>query len=76
MIYSQNMSKLSNGYVITQADIAGAIKYLTFVEKVKNPTRADALNFLEKKHPLVHIAAHNIVEDEQSGKIKKVKLKK
>jgi len=69
------MSKISNGYEITQADIDSAIKYLTFVEKVKNPTRANALNFLEKKYSLIHIAAHKIIEDEQSGKIKKVKLK-
>ena len=75
MLYSQHMSKLSNGYQITQADIDSAIKYLKFVDKVKNPTREDAIKLLEKKYTLIHLATHKIVEDEQSGKIKKVNLK-
>jgi Mg2+ and Co2+ transporter CorA len=69
------MSKLTNGYEITKADIDSAIRYLIFVEKVKNPTREEAINLLEKKYTLVHLAAHKIVDDEQSGKIKKVKTK-
>lgn len=75
MLYSQHMTKLSNGYQITQADIDSAIKYLKFVDKVKHPTREDALRLLEKKYTLIHLVAHKIVEDEQSGKIKKVNLK-
>ena len=64
-----------NGYQITQEDINSAIKYLTYVKKIKNPTRKDAIAFLEKKHAIVHITAHKIVEDEQTGKIDPVKLK-
>ncbi len=71
MLYFGHM----NGYQITQEDINSAIKYLTYVEKIKNPTRKDAIAFLEKKHAIVHITAHKIVEDEQTGKIDPVKLK-
>jgi len=69
------MTNTPAGYQITQEDIDSAIKYLTYVEKVKNPTRKDAIAFLHKKHAIVHMTAHKIVEDEQSGKIDSVKLK-
>ena len=75
MIYFRHMTKVNTGYEITQKDIDSAIKYLTYVEKIKNPTRKNAIAFLQKKHALVHITAHKIVEDEQSGKIDPVKLK-
>lgn len=55
---------------------AEKIKYLTYVEKVKNSTRKDAIAFLHKKHAIVHMTAHKIVEDEQSGKIDPVELKR
>lgn len=69
------MTNTPAGYEITQEDIDSAIKYLTYVEKVKNPTRKDAIAFLNKKHAIVHMTAHKIVEDEQSGKIGPIKLK-
>lgn len=69
------MTNTPAGYQITQKDIDSAIKYLTYVEKIKNPTRKDAIAFLQKKHAIVHMTAHKIVEDEQSGKIDSVKLK-
>jgi len=75
MLYSRHMTNTPAGYQITQEDIDSAIKYLTYVEKVKNPTRKDAIAFLHKKHAIVHMTAHKIVEDEQSGKIDSVKLK-
>ena len=64
------MSK-NTGYQINQKDIETTIKYL----KTRNlsHTTKDAIKFLEEKATLAHIAAHKIVEDEQSGKIKKVK---
>jgi len=70
------MTNTPAGYQITQEDIDSAIKYLTYVEKVKNPTRKDAISFLNKKHAIVHMTAHKIVEDEQSGKIDPVELKR
>jgi hypothetical protein len=36
----------------------------------------NAISYLEEKHAVAHMAAHKIVEDEQSGKIDPVKLKK
>ena len=64
------MSK-NTGYQLNQKDIETTIKYL----KTQNlpHTTKDAIKFLEEKTTLAHIAAHKIVEDEQSGKIKKVK---
>lgn len=70
------MTNTTAGYEITQEDIDSAIKYLTYVEKIKNPTRKDAIAFLNKKHAIVHMTAHKIVEDEQSGKIDPVELKR
>lgn len=69
------MTKTTSGYQITQEDIDSAIKYLTYVEKIKNPTRKDAISFLEKKHAIVHMTAHKIFQDEQNGEIDSVKLK-
>jgi hypothetical protein len=69
------MTKVNTGYQITKEDITSAIKYLTYVEKMKNPTKKDAIAFLQKKHALVHLTAHKIVEDEQTGKIDPIKLK-
>ena len=69
MLYS-SMSK-NTGYQLNQKDIETTINYL----KTKNlpHTAKDAIKFLEERNTLAHIAAHKIVEDEQSGKIKKVK---
>lgn len=76
MLYSDYMAKTFQGYEITEKDIDSAIRYLIYEKKHKNPTRKDALALLEKKNAISHIAAHKIVEDEQSGKIKKIKIKK
>jgi len=64
------MSK-NTGYQINQKDIETTITYL----KTRNlpHTAKDAINFLEERTIKAHITAHQIVEDEQSGKIKKVK---
>ena len=69
------MAKPFQGYEITKSDIEATIRYLKTKGKT-DATREDAIKHLEKKHAVAHMAAHKIVEDEQSGKIKPVKLKK
>ena len=75
MIYFRHMGKPFQGYVITESDIEATIRYLKTTGKT-DATREDAIKHLEKKHAVAHMAGHKIVEDEQSGKIKPVKLKK
>ena len=71
MIYSDRMTK-NVGYQMTEKDIETAIIFLKLKE---NPSsREDAIKYLEEKAALAHMAAHKIVEDEQSGKIEPVKL--
>ncbi len=64
----------NSGYQINDADIETTIRYL----KSQNMpcTKEDAIKHLEEKAALAHMAAHKIVEDEQSGKIDPIKLKK
>lgn len=64
----------TSGYQVTEQDIESTIKFL----KANNSpcSREDAIKYLEEKAMLAHLAAHKIVEDEKSGKINPVKLKK
>jgi hypothetical protein len=62
------------GYQINEQDIESTIRFLK--TQGKPCTRKDAIKYLEEKAALAHIAAHKIVEDEQTGKIDPVKLKK
>ena len=73
MLYFDHMTQ-NSGYQITEQDIETAIRFL----KTQNLpcTREDAIKHLEEKAALAHMAAHKIVEDEQSGKIDPIKLKK
>lgn len=63
----------NSGYQISGADIETTIRFL----KTQNlpSTREDAIKHLEEKAALAHMAAHKIVEDEKTGKIKKVPTK-
>ncbi len=74
MIYFAHMGKPFQGYEINEKDIGATIRFLKSEGK-SDATREDAIKYLEEKHAVAHIAAHKIVEDEQSGKIKPVKLK-
>jgi hypothetical protein len=69
------MGKPFQGYEISESDIEATIRYLKTTGK-SDATREDAVRHLEKKHAVAHMAAHKIVADEQSEKIKPVKLKK
>ena len=71
MIFSDRMTK-NAGYQITEHDIETAILFLKLKEKPFS--HEDAVKYLEKKAALAHMAAHKIVEDEQSGKIEPVKI--
>lgn len=73
MLYFDHMTQ-NSGYQISEADIETTIRFL----KTQNLpcTREDAIKHLEEKAALAHMAAHKIVEDEQSGKIDPIKLKK
>jgi hypothetical protein len=64
----------NSGYQISEADIETTILFL----KSQNMpcTREDSIKHLEEKAALAHMAAHKIVEDEQSGKIDPIKLNK
>ena len=75
MIYSRYMGKSSPGYEITEKDIETTIRYFKTTGKA-SPTRYNAIKYLEKKQAVAHVAAHKIVEDEKSGKIDSVKLRK
>lgn len=76
MLYFRHMTKKFQGYEITEEDITSALRYLIYEKEQKNATREDAIKYLEDKHAEAHIMAHKVVEDEQSGKIKKQKIKK
>ena len=76
MLYFDHMTKPFQGYEINEKDIDSALRYLIYEKKQKNPTRKDAIALLRDKNAISHIAAHKIAEDEQSGKIDPVKLKK
>jgi len=73
MLYFDHMTQ-NSGYQISEADIEATTRFL----KTQNLpcTREDAIKHLEEKAALAHMAAHKIVEDEQSGKIYPIKLKK
>ncbi len=73
MIYFGYMTR-NVGYQITEQDIETVIRYLKSQDKPNS--KEDAIKHLEKKAAVAHMAAHKIVEDEQSGKIDPVKLKK
>ena len=70
MLYFGHMTN-NLGYQISEQDIEITIQYL----KTENKpcSREDAIEYLENNQALAHITAHKIVEDEQSGKIKKAK---
>ncbi len=59
------------GYKINQKDVETTIKYLK-TRKLPHTTK-DAIKYLKERTTIAHIVAHKIVDDEQSGKIKKVK---
>lgn len=73
VLYFDHMIQ-NGGYQITEQDIESTIVFLK--TEGKPCSREDAIKYLEEKHAVAHMAAHKIVEDEQSGKIDPVKLKK
>jgi len=73
VLYFDHMAQ-DTGYQITEQDIESTVGFLK--TQGKPCSREDAISYLEKKHAVAHMAAHKIVEDEQSGKIDPVKLKK
>jgi len=73
VVYFWHMTQIT-GYHMTEQDIETAIRFLK--AEGKQNSREDAVKYLEAKHAVAHMAAHKIVEDEQSGKIDQVKLKK
>lgn len=73
VVYSDDMIQ-NTGYQITEQDIESTIRFLK--TEGKPSSREDAIKYLEEKHAVAHMAAHKIVEDEKSGKIEPVKLKK
>ena len=73
MLYFDHMTQ-NSGYQISEADIEATIRFLK-TQNLPN-TREDAIKHLEEKAALAHMAAHKIVEDEQSGKIDPIKIKK
>lgn len=75
MLYFPHMTNKFQGYEISEEDIAKTLNYLRTNEN-KDATREDAIKFLEEQHAKAHIAAHKIVEDEQTGKIPKQKFEK
>jgi len=75
MIYFRHMGKQFLGYEVSEEDIETTLGYLKTTGKA-DATREDAIKYLEEKQALAHMAAHKIVEDEKSGKIKQVKLGK
>lgn len=74
MLYSGHMTRKNQGYQITEQDIEATMRYLK--SQGKPDSREDAIKYLEDKASMAHMAAHKIVEDEKSGKIKPIKLKK
>jgi hypothetical protein len=73
VLYFDHMTQ-NVGYQIIEQDIETTVRFLKAGNKPC--TREDAVKHLEEKAALAHMAAHKIVEDEQSGKIDPVKLKK
>lgn len=73
MLYYDRMTQ-TIGYQMTDKDIESAMLYLK--TQGEPCSREDAINHLEEKAALAHMAAEKIVADEQSGKIDPVKLKK
>jgi len=73
VLYFDHMTQ-NTGYQITEQDIEIAMRYLK--TQGKPDSKEDAIKYLERKEAVAHMAAHKIVEDEQSGKIDPVKLKK
>ena len=71
MIYSDPMTN-QVGYQMTEKDIETAMSYLLLNNLPSS--REDAIKYLEEKAAVAHMAAHKIVEDEQSGKIEPVKI--
>ena len=71
MLYFGHMNQ-KIGYEITEEDINSTIIYLKTQNKPSS--KEDAIKYLEEKAAVAHMAAHKIVEDEQSGKIDPVKL--
>ena len=63
----------NTGYQITKQDIESTVLYLKTIGK--SCSKKDAVNYLDEKATLAHMAAHKIVKDEQSGKIDQIKLK-
>lgn len=74
MLYFDSMTKKNQGYQITEQDIETATRFLK--SEGKDHSREAAIQYLEEKAALAHMAAHKIVEDEKAGKIDPVKLKK
>lgn len=71
MIYSDRMTN-QVGYQMTEKDIETAMSYLLLNNLPSS--REDAIKYLEEKTAVAHMAAHKIVEDEQSGVIEPVKI--
>ncbi len=74
------MAKRPVGYEINEEDINKLIRVFKILDP-KNATREGAIRYLQGAHAYSHFAAHKIVEDLMSGKLKvssknKKKLKK
>lgn len=63
------MAKEPVGYEITEEDINTVIRILK-TQDPENATREGAIKFLEEAQTYSHFAAHQIVEDLESGKLK------
>ncbi len=75
MLYSRRMKKKFQGYEMTEEDIQAILRYLK-TNVNKDATREDAIKFLEENNESAHLIAHKLVEDEKSGKIEHIDLKK
>lgn len=65
------MTKSSDQY---EKDIESVIRFLKQTDPA-NATREHAIEMLGNMESLAHLIAHKVVDDEQSGKIKKVQVK-
>ena len=63
------MSKNKEQY---EKDIESVIRFLKTTDP-ENATRERAIEMLGNMESLAHLIAHKVVEDEQSGKVKKKK---
>ena len=70
------MTKVYSEFKITEQEIDSALRYLRFEKGEKDATKEDAIALLEDFNALAHMMAHRLVEDENSGKIEPVELKK